>query len=453
MNHWASRSWGVVGGGILGMAIADGLARAGHRVTLLEAAETVGGLAISWQLDDIVWDRHYHVTLASDTRLRALLAELGLEREMRWVRTRTGFFKAGRLYSLSNAMEFLRFPLLSLVDKLRLAATLAYAARVVDWRPLEHVTALEWLSRLCGRRVVETIWRPLLRAKLGDAHDEVSAAFIWTSAVRLYAARRDRFKRELFGHVPGGYARILARLTERLLGEGVDVRTAFTVGAVDVCQAGFVVAGTCGRTLRFDNVVVTAPGPVAAAICRPIAEEERSRLANLRYQGIVCASLLMRRPLGGFYLTNIGEPGVPLTAVIEMTTLVDPDELGGHSLVYLPRYVNPKDPLMDAPEGEIRRVFLEALAVIFPDVRDEDVLAFRVSRVRHVFAVPALGYSERLPPMATSVPGLFTVNSAHIVNGTLNVNETLLLADRATALMLAPRVEGGGGRRVAEVRR
>jgi hypothetical protein len=33
--------------------------------------------------------------------------------------------------------------------------------------------------------------------------------------------------------------------------------------------------------------------------------------------------------------------------------------------------------------------------------------------------------------MKTSVPGLFLVNSAHITNGTLNVNETLGLAERA----------------------
>jgi len=58
-----------------------------------------------------------------------------------------------------------------------------------------------------------------------------------------------------------------------------------------------------------------------------------------------------------------------------------------------------------------------------------------VSRARHVFPVPVLDYSRRLPPIRTSIPGLFVANSAHIVNGTLNVNETLGLADRALALL------------------
>jgi hypothetical protein len=39
--------------------------------------------------------------------------------------------------------------------------------------------------------------------------------------------------------------------------------------------------------------------------------------------------------------------------------------------------------------------------------------------------------------MWTSIPGLYIVNSAHIINGTLNVNETIQLAERAIPLLLS----------------
>ena len=39
--------------------------------------------------------------------------------------------------------------------------------------------------------------------------------------------------------------------------------------------------------------------------------------------------------------------------------------------------------------------------------------------------------------MRTSVEGVFVVNSAHIVNGTLNVNETVELAGRSIGLVAA----------------
>ena len=70
---------------------------------------------------------------------------------------------------------------------------------------------------------------------------------------------------------------------------------------------------------------------------------------------------------------------------------------------------------------------------MYPHLSPDDVEGFRVSRVRNVLAISTLNYSEQLPAMTTSVPGLFVVNSSQITNGTLNVNETLMLADRALA--------------------
>jgi hypothetical protein len=53
-------------------------------------------------------------------------------------------------------------------------------------------------------------------------------------------------------------------------------------------------------------------------------------------------------------------------------------------------------------------------------------------------ALPTLNYSDDLPPMITSAPGIFAVNSAHIVKGTLNVNEVVDLAETAFEHVLLP---------------
>jgi protoporphyrinogen oxidase len=147
--------------------------------------------------------------------------------------------------------------------------------------------------------------------------------------------------------------------------------------------------------------------------------------------GIVCASVLLRRPLSPYYITNITESWVPFTAVIEMSALVDRSAFGGRSLVYLPKYATPDEAVFARSDDEIREEFLGALMRMHPDLAPGDVVAFRVSRAKHVFALPTLGYSDVLPPVRTAIPGVHIVNSAHIVNGTLNVNETLGLAERA----------------------
>jgi protoporphyrinogen oxidase len=158
----------------------------------------------------------------------------------------------------------------------------------------------------------------------------------------------------------------------------------------------------------------------------------------VRYVGIVCASLLLKRPLSGFYVTNIIDAGLPFTGVIEMTALVDRTHFGGRSLVYLPRYVPPDDPLFERGDDAVRESFLAGLRRMHPDLVPDDVVAFRVSRARQVFALSTVGYSDRLPPLTTSVPGLHLVSSAHVLNGTLNVNETLRLAEWAAAGLASP---------------
>jgi protoporphyrinogen oxidase len=438
--------WGIVGGGLLGMTLAHRLRQRGQQVTLLEAGPDLGGLAAAWRLDEVVWDRHYHVILPSDSRLRALLAEIGLEEELRWARTRTGFYSDGRFHSMSSTIEFLRFPPLGLVQKLRLAATILHASRIRDYRPLERVLVGDWLRRWSGRRTFEKIWLPLLRAKLGDCHARTSAAFIWATIVRMYAARQSGMKKETFGYVEGGYARILERFGRFLREAGVAIELRSATRRVEPAADGRVgVEGADGSRRLFDRVVLTVPSPVVLELCPGLGAEEAARFAAIEYVGIVCASLLTRWPLAGFYVTNITDSWVPFTAVIEMSALVGTERFGGRSLVYLPKYASPDDPLFRQTDAEIEGSFVAALRRMHPALAARDVLAFQVSRARHVFALATLDYSARLPPMTTSVPGLHVVNSAHIVNATLNVNETVQLAERALPELLAGVAPAQGG--------
>jgi protoporphyrinogen oxidase len=422
---------------MLGLTLGLRLRQAGQQVSVFEAAPHWGGLASAWKLDDVVWDRFYHVTLLSDSRLRAVLGELGLADELEWSTTRTGFFTDGKLHSLSTSLEFLRFPPLNLIDKVRLAATILHASRIEDGRPLERIPVVEWLEKWSGKRVVEKIWRPLLRCKLGDNYQEASAAFIWATIRRMYAARRSGLKREMFGYVRGGYATVIDAFVKKLGGDGVVLQAASPVRGVENESGKPRVVFADGTTQIFDRVVVTAAAPLAAKLCRQLSDGERRSLESVSYRGIVCASLLLRKPLSPYYVTNVTEPWAPFTGVIEMTALVDPKNFGGKTLVYLPKYIPADDPLFDASDAEVREKFLAGLRKMHPSITDDDVLAFQVARVKHVFAVSTLGYSDHLPPMKTSLPGLYLANSAHIANGTLNVNETVSLAETAAEMFLA----------------
>jgi protoporphyrinogen oxidase len=471
----------IVGSGILGMTLALRLAERGHNVTIFESASEIGGLASAWQIGDVTWDKHYHVTLVSDANTRRLVEELGLGHEFRWVETKTGFYTDGHLFSMSDTMEFLAFPPLNLLSKLRLGATIFYASRVRNWKKLEKIPVEKWLTRLSGKKTFEKIWKPLLKAKLGDAYKETSAAFIWATIQRMYAARNAGMKKEMFGYVRGGYARVLATFGEVLVEKGVEIRLNAAIENVERLANGKFRVATAAKRRRndaklrimpqktkyaafqaaatvapgfsgaflaepdwkpskvvpfskngfvdtFDKVILTCPSNVAANIAPQLTREEKLDLENIRYQGIVCASVLLKNALSKYYVTNITDDA-PFTAVIEMSAMVDKREFGGNALVYLPKYVPPDDKLFEKSDDEIREQFLNGLQKMYPKFDRDDVIEFKVSRVRQVFPLPVLNYSRDLSPMRTSLDDLYVVNSSHIVNGTLNVNETVALAE------------------------
>lgn len=426
-----SGRWAIVGGGMLGLTLALRLAQQGKAVTLIEAAPELGGMASAWRIGDVTWDRHYHVSLLSDGKLRKVLAEMDLDRELEWAETRTGVFAGGRLYSLSNTVEMLRFPVLGLTDIARLGATIIRASRISDWQAMEQIPVAEWLTRWSGRRAFERFWLPLLRSKLGDAYTETSAAFIWATIQRLYAARRSGMKKEMFGTVGGGYARVTQRFGEHLQGLGVSLRLGTPVSRIEPDAGRLRVTVGDGTSEVFDHVVVTSAAPTAARLCAGLSAAEQRLLGGVRYLGIVCASVLLRKPLDGYYVTNLLDPGLPFTGVIEMSAMARPAHFGGRGLVYLPRYLAPDDPMFEMSDADIEKLFLDGLARVYPQATRDEVLAFKVSRVRYVMPLPTIGYSSRVPPIDTSIPGLHLVNSAHIVNGTLNVNETVQLAETA----------------------
>lgn len=415
---------------MLGLALAHKLAGPDREITVLEASDRFGGLADAWKLGPVTWDRHYHVALLSDRNLGGLLADIGLNGHMNWTTTKTDFYTGGKFHPLNNSIDYLRFEPLNLIEKSRLAFTILYAARIKNGVRLESIPVEKWLLRHSGRGAYEQVWRPLLRAKLGSNHNVVSASFIWSVINRFYSARRSGLKTEMFGTVTGGYATIIEALMQSLASRGVVARTDSPVRSITPVAGGIEVVAKDWQS-TFDHVVVTAAGPLAARMCPDLSGPERERLAAARYQGVVCSSLLLKKPLRRRYLTYIADETIPFTGVIEMTAVVDPKEFGGRSLVYLPTYVPSDDPLFEVPDDEIRRRCVDALTRMYETFTEDDILAFRVSRARNVMAIQSLNYSQKVPPMETSIPGLFIVNSSQIINGNLNVDETIGLAEKA----------------------
>jgi protoporphyrinogen oxidase len=420
---------GIIGGGFMGMVLAYRLARRGHAVTVFERDTQVGGLATHHDYGPFVWDRFYHCILPSDTYLIRLLHDVGLGDRLRWTATLTGFYVDQRFHSVSTSLEFLRFPLVGLWGKIRLALTLLYSARIRDWRRLERITVEDWLVRACGRSTYEKLWKPLLLAKLGESYRRVSAVFIWSYIKRLFSARDASAKREHLGHVSGGYRAVFARLEELIRAAGGDIRLGVTVERIEPRPGGGLVVAHDQRREAFDKVIFTSP----VSVLQHVAGRELVGVANgqagVEYLGVACGVLVTRKPLVPYYIVNIADGRIPFTGVIGMSNLVSPQELGGYHLTYLPKYVLSDDPFLRRTDDELRRVFGEGLRVMFPDLDAAGVQSLHVNRAFKVQPLQVLNYSTLVPRVTTRHEDFFVLNTAQFVNATLNNNEVARAVD------------------------
>lgn len=425
-----SKKWGIVGGGIMGMTLAHRLIKQGHNVTLFEAAPDLGGLVSSWRLGDVEWDKFYHVILLSDFRTRNILNEIDLEDKIEWVETKTGFYIDGKLHSMSDTIEFLKFPTLSILDIFRLAVTIILASKIKNWKRLEKIPVTTWLKRWSGSNTFNKVWLPLLRAKLGDSYQKTSAAFIWATIQRMYGARRSGLKKEMFGYVPGGYKLIISKFKQKLLSEGVIIKTNYQAKEIRNTSMGKPqISFANDITEDFDQIIVTLPSGISAKLCTGLTNAEVQKHENIEYLGVICVALLLDQSISPFYVTNITDTWVPFTGVIEMSALVDKKYFGGNALVYLPKYVSQDDPLFDKSDEEVIKYYLEIFKKMYPWLLEENIKFAGVGRAKHVITVSKLGYSEMLPDIKTSMPGVYIINTAHIKDGTLNVNETIKVAE------------------------
>lgn len=419
-------SVGIVGGGILGLTAAYRLARAGVQVALYEQSADLGGLVGAFDFEGHRVDRFYHVILPTDDRVIGLATELGLGERFRFRPTKVGFYDDGRLFSMSSLGEFLRFPLLSPPDRLRLAAFVVRCQLTSSHDRLDGIALEQWLLRLCGRRMVERLWRPLLDSKFDGRFSDLPATYLWARTRRM-SKTRDSAGREVMGWLEGGYETLISALESRILQLGGEIHTGKPVDAILGGHGGVSGLAVDGRARSFDLVLCTLAPPQAR---RLFSTELGGRLPadECRYLGVACLLLRTRRSVSPYYTLNITDRRVPLTTVVETTHVVDPGHAGG-SLVYAARYLDPAHEDFDRRPEDLEIEYLGHVRTIFPTLEDDDILAAVVQRARMVEPVHILA-AGRLPELFP-LPGLALASTVHVYPENVNGQAVIGVADRA----------------------
>ncbi|MDC7787690.1 NAD(P)/FAD-dependent oxidoreductase [Rhodoplanes sp. TEM] len=397
----------VVGAGAMGLAAAYHAGRRGHAVTVLEAAPEPGGMAAHLDLAGLSIERFYHFVCRADRPTFDLMSELGLGDRMRWVPTSMGYYVDGSLHPWGDPVSLLRFPGLSFVEKLRYGAMMAIETKRRDWRALDTVSARDWITRWCGARVYERMWAPLFRLKFFQHADTVSAAWIWTRIRRLGTSRRSLFQEEL-GYIEGGSQTLVDALVAAVERQGGTVRCGVPVERIDIAEGAVAGVTAGGEVFPADAVICTVPTPHVSALVPAMPAAERARYDAIENIGVVCVLVRLKRSITPHFWVNIADPRFAIPGIVEFSNL----RPTGDTVVYVPYYMPPDRPEFSRDDATFRAEALGCLKMLQPALRDEDVVAVKIGRLRHAQPVCPPGFSTMLPPVETSVRGLQIADTA-----------------------------------------
>ncbi len=406
----------IIGGGIMGISLGYFLSKEGAAVTIYEASPVLGGLAGPIVLEDgTAVDRFYHAILSSDRHLGELCRELGISDQLRFKETKTGFYYNGAIHPMNNMVEFLKFPPLGWIDRFRLGLTVLAAQFIKDWRSLESVSVQSWLLKWGGPTTFKNIWRPMLKAKFDGGFDNIPATWMWARLVRMKSTRQGANQKEMAGHLIGGYITLIKAMAEKIKQVGGEVLLKAPVQEIVIeneAATGIRLAG--GEILKYDQVICTLQTPIFQRLIPQAGREYHDYLGKTQYLGIVGPLMVLERPLTGTWTINITDDRFPFTGVIETTAYIDPKYVGGHHLVYLPKYTAPGSEWLNKTDEEIRTIWIENLKAMFPNFDESQVRYFLVHRERFTEPLHNLNQTELIPAIKTPVDGLYLATTAQI---------------------------------------
>ena len=430
----------VIGAGLAGLAAAWDLARAGRRVLVVERAGVAGGLACSVEVAGRTVERFHHFICRGDRDLVELVAELGLADSLHWRAAETSFLYRGRLYRFSSPLDLLRFDAVPPMQRLRFGLNVVASRFRRSWRRLDGLPARTWLIDQIGERAYEVIWDPLLRVKFGDAHDRVSAAWIWHRIHRVASSRRRIWERERLGYLERGSQTLLDALLGRLAAlPGVEVRTGAGVDEI-VVDAGRVAAVRVAgdpEPIRCDQVLSTVALPGLLRMAPSLPAEYREALGDIEYLAVVCGLLRLDRPLTDSFWVNINDPRTPYNGIIEYSNLNRHLELGGGSIVYVPLYLPAGHERFGFDDERLLDEWVRCLECVNPDFDRSWIEEVRVSRAANAQAICDIGFANRMPSHRTPVEGLYLTDSTQYYPEDRTLSGAIRLGRTAARMMVA----------------
>lgn len=322
----------VIGGGIAGLAIAHDAAKAGLQVTVLEAADRVGGLLQRAELDGVAFDIGAESFATRTSGVAGLIADAGLPLAVvtpapggaHLLTTGPGGLLRAAL-PRRTVLGIPADPFAADVVRILGADGSARLAAERDLPPLsgaDEPSLAELVTERCGPLVLERLVEPLCRSVYSQPAQAVRLSrlhpALWRAAVSYGsllagadACATDDRAGAAVGGINGGMWRLAAELDRAAQDQGARIRTGVSVLAV-AADDGHVAVTTAGAVVRARHVVIATGAAAARALLDPAGAQTADTTPRVRVvAALVDNHAFDARPVGSGVIVA---PGVPSAA-------------------------------------------------------------------------------------------------------------------------------------------
>jgi len=413
----------IVGAGFTGLTASLRLAKVGHKVTVFEKENHVGGLAAGFREQGWDWplEHHYHHIFASDKHIRRLAEEIGHEYKFYDVKTSSVFGEENLEYwQMDSPVHLLKFKRLGWWDRVRMGAVLGYMRYLANWRSLDQKHAALWLRKMMGRAGYETIWEPLMKGKFGAHHEEVNAAWFWA---------RIKARTKKLGYFKGGFAGFLESLADAARTSGVEIRLNYPLTAIDPDGGKWRI----GKE-EFDKVIVASTANVVEKLVQNLPESFREKTKKLNGLGTVNLILRLKEDFlpESIYWLNVHVKDWPMLAIVEHTHMINKVHYHNENLVYVAKYLPYDHEFMKLTDEQLLNKYSPYLNAIHPGWRTK-LVNYRVFRAAFTQPVMPVGMANRIPPFDVGLPGLYMAGMQQVYPWDRGTNFAVELGEKIAA--------------------
>lgn len=413
----------------MGLTAAYELLKKGFAVTLFEKDDRAGGLSASFDFEGLKIERYYHFFCKPDTPLFDMLKELGISNRLKWRETKMGYFYDGKLYKWGDPVKLLLFPHLGLTAKIRFGLQVFLSIRKKKWHKLERMTAVDWIKSFIGEKAYRVLWESLLRLKFHGYKEQLSASWVWRRLKRVGLSRKNIFTEEL-AYLQGGVDILLTSLIDRIEAmEGKLLLNAQVTGIKKKNHAIQLIVN--GRQQYFDKVITTIPLPYIPGIVAGLPDEVIKTYKKLINIGIVCVILKLCYPLSENFWLNINDKEIELPGIIEFSNINPLVE----KILYFPFYLPGEHKNFSKPDRDFIAEVTGYCRKINSNFDESWILAKRVHRYEYAQPVCLPGHLDMLPPIKTSIDGLYVVDTSYYYPEDRSTSESIKMGQKISRMI------------------